>query len=163
MARPVVKSLVISIIILAAAVAAIYVYANIPPHLPVSFTVNGQTHDFTAVAANISEDEKGLMNATVTNSTFMLFIFNSPYRWGFWMKNTYDPLDMIWVDGGNSGGRIVFIEQDAVPCISYSPMQTNCTIYTPNSPANYVIEAKAGFAKSENITLGSNVTFNYRN
>ncbi len=162
MQRPLVISLSISLAIIAAVSIGIYVYANAPPPIPISFTVKGVTHNFTVAEANATADEKGLMNATVTNKTFALFVFNSPYRWGFWMKNTYYPLDMIWIDGGASGGNVVYIQHDAIPCVSYDPSQFNCTIYLPPSVADYVIEARAGFANSSGLTNGSYVSFDYR-
>ncbi len=136
-----------AVIALAVAATATYLYAEAPPRFPASFTVGGTTHNFTAVAYTTAQQKKGLMNSTVTNGTFMLFAFQRPYRWGFWMKDTYAPLDMIWVYGNESGGKVVYVQHDALPCIGYDPGQSNCTVYTPYQIANYVIEAQAGFAQ----------------
>ncbi len=161
MQGPLLKTDVAAVVLLSitAAIAFSYLAA---PRLPVSFTANGRAYNFTSVASSSAQRERGLMNATVTNSTFMLFVFPSPYRWSFWMKNTHYPLDMIWIDGGASGGNVVYIKHDAIPCVSYDPSQFNCTIYLPPSVADYVIEARAGFANSSGITNGSYVSFDYR-
>ncbi len=129
--------------------------------LPKSFTSNGGTYNFTAYAYNLSTAEKGLMNATVTNSTLMLFAFNSSGIYPFWMKNTYYPLDIFWVYAtSKTSGRIVYAIT-VQPCIDFSANQTSCPIYIPTSKANYVIEAHAGFLKSQGISQYDNITFNY--
>ena len=128
---------------------------------PASFTVGNKTFAFSSYALNITESEKGLMNATVTNMTFMIFIFHNSSIFPFWMKNTYAPLDIIWIEGNSSYGRIVYIV-NATPCISYDPGQANCTIYTPTAVADYVIEAQAGFVQRNNVSLYQQVRFNYK-
>lgn len=129
--------------------------------VPVSFTVNNETFNFTSYALNMTEAERGLMNATITNRTFMLFAFHNSSIYQFWMKNTYTQLDIIWINADDGTGRIVYIA-NATPCIEYSTNQTNCEIYTPASVANYVIEAKAGFVKAYNVSDYEDVTFNYK-
>ena len=128
---------------------------------PTSFTVNNSTYNFTAYALNFSVQEKGLMNTTVTNTTFMLFVFAAPNIYPYWMKNTYTQLDIIWIDAKNSTGRIVSIV-NATPCDSYDPNQTQCVIFTPKDNANYVIETKYGFVEKQKLQIGDTVTFNFR-
>ncbi len=132
-----------------------------PLPVPTSFTVGSRTFAFSSYALNITESEKGLMNATVTNKTFMIFIFHNSSIFPFWMKNTYAPLDIIWIEGNSSSGRIVYIV-NATPCISYDPDQANCTIYTPTTIADYVVEAQSGFVQRNNISLYQQVKFNYK-
>jgi uncharacterized membrane protein (UPF0127 family) len=132
--------------------------AHISP--PLSFTVNNSTYLFSSYALNLSQSEIGLMNATVTNSTFMLFELGPAARYPFWMKNTNYQLDIIWLNGNETGAKIVYIV-NATPCAAYSPNQTACIIYTPSYPANYVIEAADGFVEHNKISTGDAVRFNY--
>ncbi len=135
-------------------------HATPAANVPVSFTVGNRTFGFTSYALNISQQEQGLMNATVTNQTFELFVFRNQSFFQFWMKDTYSPLDIMWVDANGTTGRIVYIV-NATPCASYDPSQTNCDIYTPPSVANYVIETKAGFAERYGILDYEKITFNF--
>jgi hypothetical protein len=52
----------------------------------------------------------------------MLFVFQQSSPYGFWMKNTLIPLDMIWIDQNQ---KIIDIQQaipcTADPCPSYKP------------------------------------------
>lgn len=127
---------------------------------PTAFEFNNRTYAITAYASTMAEREKGLMNATVTNSTFMLFYFGQPSIYSFWMKNTYSQLDIIWLNYSGSIGmaKVVYIVH-APPCVNYSSDQSACRIYTPTTNANYVLETKAGFAELNNMTVGSSIKF----
>lgn len=119
------------------------------------FVLNNRSYALTQVDTNISEWEQGLMNVTnMSNSTFALFVFPYSSNYPFWMKDTYVPLDMLWINNS----KIVYIAANVPPCNSYNINQNNCRIYTPSAEANYVIEAKAGFAQNENVTVGENIT-----
>jgi uncharacterized membrane protein (UPF0127 family) len=131
------------------AVALMLLYHLFAPPTP-SFTSGNRTYAFTYVAFTPAEWESGLMNKTVTNSTFELFIFPKPAVYPFWMKNTYYPLDIIWINGST----VAYVAH-AVPCLSYNPGQSNCTIYNTQHAADYVIEAHAGFANRTGIRAGS--------
>ncbi|MHB1830575.1 MAG: DUF192 domain-containing protein [Candidatus Micrarchaeaceae archaeon] len=150
----------LSIIAVAAALLVLSFNASNSAGQPTSFTFANRTYPFTYVASNFSEWEAGLMNKTVTNSTFELFAFPTPNIYPFWMKDTYYPLDIIWINGT----RIVYIVY-AIPCSWYSKGQSSCIIYNSyNSSvqgdghiANYVIEAQGGFANATGMMVGDTV------
>ena len=119
--------------------------------------MDGRTFDFTYIATTQQERQAGLMNKKVTNTTTMLFAFPYSSTWTFWMYDTNTSLDMIWVNATGDSGRVVYITAGAPPC--YNSFGYGCATYTPSAPANYVIEAKSGFAAAYGITTGTAVQF----
>ena len=122
-----------------------------------SFTVGAKTFELTYLATNQSALQKGLMGAKVTDSTAELFVFPTAGYYSFWMFGVNSSLDIMWVDappGGNSGS-FVYLALDSPPC----SVSVVCTHYDPTARANYVIEAKAGFAAANGIKVGTPVTF----
>jgi len=98
------------------------------------------------VADNDSARRKGLMfRKNLEKDQGMLFVFEDEAARSFWMKNTYIPLDIIFVDSNMS---IVNIEE-AYPQPNVS--DRNLEIYRSEAPAKYVIELNQGY--SENISL----------
>lgn len=142
-------------------VYAFYTITSIPgpvtSPVPTRFSVNGKTYTFTYIATTEQEREAGLMGKAVTNSTTMLFAFPSSAEWAFYMYKTNTSLDMIWVNASADLGSVVFVQLGAAPCLSLISQQ--CPLYTPNAPANYVIEAKAGFATTNGIVTGTQIQF----
>ena len=122
------------------------------------FTVGGRTFHFTYVATNQTTREKGLMGAKVTDSTTELFVFPSSDYYSFWMYGVNSSLDIMWVYTlpGSSSGTFVFLALGAPPC--HVPVV--CTSYAPTARADFVIEAKAGFAAANGIKVGTPVTLN---
>lgn len=157
------KSIYLVIFVAIIFIALYIVETTLPLNAPNSFVINNKTYAITAYAYTTAQQEKGLMNASVTNKTFMLFSFSQSGIYIFWMKNTYTPLDIMWVEynSSTSSGKIVYIA-NAIPCSDYSRSQDNCTLYNPNAYANYVIETKAGFAQANNITNGTKIKFLHR-
>ena len=127
--------------------------------VPSSFMVNGRTFSFTYTATNQAQWQEGLMNKAVTNTTTMLFAFPYFSPWQFWMFDTPTSLDMIWVNATGSSGTVVYLVASATPCLTSD--SNTCERYTPTAQANYVIEAKAGFAAANNITVGSTIRFGW--
>ena len=74
----------------------------------------------------------------------MLFIFDYPDYYGFWMKDMKFPLDIIWLD---ETGRIVHIAESATP-LSYP------NVFTPTDKARYVLEVNSGFSREHNLKAG---------
>jgi uncharacterized membrane protein (UPF0127 family) len=91
--------------------------------------------------------ELGLMyRKSMEENQGMLFIFPAESVQSFWMRNTYIPLDMIFV---NSNKRIITIHKDTKTLSDQT--------YRSTAPAKYVIEVNAGFADKYNIKDGDEV------
>ena len=75
---------------------------------------NGARHLFHAELAQTGADwEKGLMFRRSLNADAgMLFLFPKAQRQTFWMKNTFIPLDMLFI---RPDGTIISIHPNAVP------------------------------------------------
>lgn len=128
--------------------------AHVSP-LPSSFIVNGKTFQITYVATTQSERQAGLMNRKITDTTTMLFVFPKPSNYPFWMYDTNSSLDIIWINATGTAGVVVYLVAGAQSC--YLPV--GCPNYYPAAPANYVIEAKAGFARLNGIAIGMIIEF----
>ncbi len=75
----------------------------------------------------------------------MLFVFDKPGRYGFWMYGMKFPLDIIWIE---ESLRIVHIVENAQPCSNI------CETYEPPAEALYVIEVNAGFVEKYGLKVG---------
>lgn len=73
----------------------------------------------------------------------MLFIYSKPQVAAFWMKNTFIPLDMLFIA---ADGRIVHIHPNATP-------QSEATITTPQL-VKAVLEINGGLAARLGIRVG---------
>jgi uncharacterized protein len=109
----------------------------------------------TRVEADVADrDEtraRGLMfRDALAEDQGMLFTFDVPQRYGFWMKNVRIPLDIIWIDERR---RIVWIVERAPPC-----REEPCPMYTPRARASFVVEVAAGFVERHGIAVGDTVT-----
>lgn len=122
-----------------------------------SFSVSGKTFKLTYLATNQTELQKGLMGVKVTDTTTELFVFPNAGYYSFWMYGVNSSLDMIWVDAqpGSNSGSVAYMATNAPPCT----VPVACTSYQPTSRADFVIEAKGGFAAANGIKLGSTVVF----
>lgn len=129
---------------------------NHGPQIYKSVTINSDTFNITALELNQTQWEHGLMNTTVTNSTLMLFEFNQTADWPFWMYDTYTNLDMIWINYSylKGSGSVVYIAKNATSCF----VASKCVVYDPETLANFVVEARAGFVSRNNISVGDRVT-----
>jgi uncharacterized membrane protein (UPF0127 family) len=123
-----------------------------------SFSVGGKTFELTYLATNQSELAKGLMGVKVTDTTTELFVFPAAGYYSFWMFGVNSSLDIMWLDTlpGASSGSFVYLALAAPPC----HISVVCTSYQPTARANFVIEAKAGFAAANGIKVGTPVTLN---
>lgn len=104
------------------------------------------------VADNQAERENGLMNRTELGAREgMLFIFPDEGLRAFWMKNTYIPLDMIFLNAEKE----VLNTETAQPEPNTS--DENLESYRSEGPAKYVIEVNAGFADKYSVEKGDKV------
>ncbi|HYC11687.1 MAG TPA: DUF192 domain-containing protein [Nitrososphaerales archaeon] len=147
-------------VILAVLSYILYVAATMPgaatlANPPSSFTVNGRTFAISYTATDQSSRQAGLMNRKVTNATTMLFVFPSAGTYSFWMSNVNSSLDIIWLNVTAGGGNVVYVVRSAPPCSA----AILCPVYQPSSAANWVLEAKGGFAEANGIAVGTTIHF----
>jgi uncharacterized membrane protein (UPF0127 family) len=79
----------------------------------------------------------------------MLFIFPQDGVYSFWMKDMRFSIDMIWL---SSGGAVTYMAQNVSP-------DTYPKAFGPNTPARYVLELPAGYAKEHTVKIGDIAQF----
>jgi hypothetical protein len=84
----------------------------------------------------------------------MLFIFDHPGKYGFWMKDMLFPLDIIWI---NQNGVVVHVERNVSPESYNSLPRTNPQTFVNTIDASYVLELAAGASDTYGVYLGSKV------
>jgi uncharacterized membrane protein (UPF0127 family) len=91
----------------------------------------------------------GLMNRKhLDEDAGMLFFFEEPDQQSFWMKNTYIPLDMIFIEPSM---RVLGIVENAEPL----------TLTSRSVPgrSQYVLEVNGGFSRRYGLGPGTVVRF----
>jgi uncharacterized membrane protein (UPF0127 family) len=85
----------------------------------------------------------------------MLFVFEQPGRFTFWMFEMQFPLDLVWI---SAGCAVVDLTQNAPPP---QPGQSPGDLprYQPAEPVQYVLEVNAGVIESAGIAVGDPVAF----
>jgi len=112
-------------------------------------TAKGKTHRFTVeIASTPDEQAQGLMDRqSMAPDRGMIFPYEPAQPVAFWMKNTYIPLDMIFIA---PGGRILRIEQ-AVP-LSLEPVGSGDAVEA-------VLELNGGRSAELGIVTGDRVSW----
>lgn len=77
----------------------------------------------------------------------MLFTYQQPSRYAFWMNGMLFPLDFIWINDN----RVVDLTVDVPTPL---PDQTDLPIYRPEFPITSMLEVAGGFAAANNIKIG---------
>ena len=104
---------------------------------------------FLEVAATPASQQKGLMfRKSLEADHGMIFVYPDERVSSFWMKNTYIPLDMIFVDRHD---KVVGVLENRQPFLEES--------MSAGKPSLYVVELNAGSAKRWGITTGSTLVF----
>lgn len=70
---------------------------------------------------------------------------------GFWMYNTWIPLDIAYLDSQQRIVKIIPMQ----PCESIDP--SRCPVYQPNVPYQGALEMNLGYFAKHGITLGAQV------
>jgi uncharacterized membrane protein (UPF0127 family) len=144
-----------ALVLLILVVMAACEHRNTPPPAPVAaaepqfvVTLPDRFPVAVEIVANDELRAQGLMyRESVPPGTGMLFVYRQSGQYGFWMKNTYIPLDMIWMD---ETGRVVALHEDVPPCRA-----DPCPGYNPGATSRYILELGAGQAKAHGVKVGS--------
>ncbi len=98
------------------------------------------------IAKSAAKRTKGLSKRyNLDEGKGMLFVFEKAGKYPFWNKDTYIPLDILWIENN----KVVHILEGL-------PVYNEKTAITefPKAEANFVLEVSEGFVKKNNIKLG---------
>ncbi len=106
-----------------------------------------------SIAAEIADTaalrETGLMNRKeLPVNQGMLFVFESERMLNFWMKNTYIPLSIAFIDRNRTINEI------------YDMNPLDLSLTPSRRPARYALEMGRGWFAKNNITRGCKILFN---
>lgn len=104
-----------------------------------------------SLADSLPKQILGLMHRpSIARNQGMLFTFRSNAMHSIWMYHMNFSIDCIWID---DGGKVVDLVPNMKPC----DQMLSCPTYYPKEKARYVLELKAGMAKSLGIRAGTNL------
>ncbi len=107
------------------------------------------------LANSPQSQEKGLSGKEkLKDNEGMLFVFDYPEKYSFWMKDMKFDLDIIWI---GEDMKVVYIKRNA-------PADDIFDTYTPDDnsqDAKYVLEVLSGFSDRHNLEVGDKVDFVY--
>src|SRR6185369_10544441 len=110
-------------------------------------TASGTVGFTVEIASNGAQQERGLMyRRHLAQDHGMVFLFDRPQHIDMWMKNTYIPLDMVFIDKEN---KVIRIAKNTQP-------ESTRTI-TGGNNVKAVLEIKAGAADYFRIAAGDKV------
>lgn len=100
------------------------------------------------MARTESERSQGLMFRNKLDGKGMLFVFEREQILSFWMKNTYVPLSIAFI---NAAGKIVDIQDMAA---TKPEFVGNPPSYLSLRPAQYALEVEQGWFAKNGISVG---------
>jgi len=128
-------------------------FPNSPMNLTSQGTANIKGHSIKIIVAKTSKEQRvGLSDRnSLPQDTGMLFTFNRPDYYLFWMRHMKFPLDIIYI---NNNKVVTLFENVKNPPYAME----NPPILRPNMPADKVLELNTGTAKKYNLKVGDIIT-----
>ncbi|KKR31903.1 MAG: hypothetical protein UT65_C0014G0002 [Parcubacteria group bacterium GW2011_GWF2_39_8b] len=140
------KILILIITILIFTVIFGFIYGN---KTQSQIILNGKIFQAEVVRSQ-SELGRGLSgHKGLSDNEGMLFIFDKPDNYGFWMKDMRFPIDIIWLD---QNFKVVHVEKSVAT-------STYPKVFYPSGPATYVLEVNSGISDSINLQIGDEAKF----
>lgn len=143
------KKLIVAALILLGSLVIIFSSFQAQAYVSIQ-TQNGEVVFTVEVMRTSSEQAQGLMYRDgIADNIGMLFVYSDSAERIFWMKNTYFPLDMLFLD---TQGKVIHLIHEAQPCSI-----DNCSNFSSVYPAQYVLEIRGGLVREKQIQLGDRV------
>lgn len=118
----------------------------------------GEVFKFKVEVAKTPEEQTmGLQHVDeLSDDHGMWFVYEKSRVLTYWMKDTFIPLDIIFID---SGGIIQAIHSNVPPCFEIDPKQIDCPVYASEVPVSFVLEVPGGVSTARQIQVGDSVTY----
>lgn len=97
------------------------------------------------VADSPHERSLGLSNTSSLAADAMVFLFDKPGEYPFWMKDMNYPIDIFWFDANQ---ELIHIAENISP-------NTYPKSFGHGFESQFVIETNAGYAQKHDISLGN--------
>ncbi len=106
----------------------------------------------TTLKVDVSDDKEerslGLSNRdSLPEDEGMLFIFDKPGKYGFWMKDMKFDLDIMWF---NEYGEMIYFVEGVKP-------KDFPKTYEPPADSFSALEVNSGFIKEKNLKIGDKI------
>lgn len=122
-----------------------FLWPNPPTTREFAFKTSDSTHVFNLkVATTGTQHARGLMFVeSMPENEGMVFVHEVPQVSRFWMKDTYIPLDIVFIDEFH---KITHIHENAKPLDE--------SIISHDNAAKYIVELNGGICKKLGIAVG---------
>ena len=155
MAKRRTNSWVLFVIVLGVLSTILYSYEHRPVHTLAVDKLNMKELTLASTTVKVelartpAERDHGLSGRlSLASDHGMLFLFDHPDTYGFWMPEMQFPIDIIWL---NPNWQIVDIAHSVAP-------ESYPHVFTPKAPATFVLEVIAGLSDSSGWHEGDQFT-----
>lgn len=149
------NSWVLFVIVLGIMSVLLYLFEHRPVHIIAVDRVALTELSLASTTVNVelarttAERDRGLSGRlTLAPDHGMLFLFDHPDTYGFWMPEMQFPIDIIWLD---ANWRIVDIAHSVAP-------ESYPHVFMPKAPATFVLEVASGLSKQSGWHEGNQFT-----
>ncbi len=141
--------LLLAFILIGLGYLVFFVSGSLKDDSKIEMGLNSKTYQIEVVDTN-AKKTKGLSDReSLCEECGMLFVYEKPGIYNFWMKDMNFPIDIIWL---NESKEIVFIKEDLSP-------DTFPNSFGTNLKSQYVLEFNAGFAEEHGLKFGDRIDF----
>ncbi|MFA5840754.1 MAG: DUF192 domain-containing protein [Candidatus Paceibacterota bacterium] len=111
--------------------------------------IGGQTLNVDLALTPLGQTQGLSGRSELRENEGMLFVFEQPGKYSFWMKDMKFPLDIIWI---GEDMNVIYIQKNASP-------ESYPESFVSEKNAKYVLEVFAGFADKNNLKEGDKVEY----
>ncbi len=113
-------------------------------------TIDSHTFNVEVVKDSKAQEIGLIKYNSIQDDQGMLFVFNTPAIYSFWMRGMKFPIDIIFINNNT----VVSTVENIQPVKATA---TNIPIYQPVAPADMALEINTGLVKKYNIKKGDTI------
>lgn len=155
MSKKVVIILTLIFVILLLGIASVFLKPINPVAKKKSLAIKNQTFEVEVADTALSQSRGLSGKEGLGDSQGMLFIFDRPSNYGFWMKDMKFPIDIIWINRSRIAGFSENLQPEPKKSVFSLP------IYYPPESIDKVLEVNAGAVKRYNFSEGDEISISF--
>ena len=144
------KKILVFVLLCLGIFGGIYAFGSTQTSKPKTYVLLAHKTFFVDLAETKTVQQKGLSGrVSLPTDEGMLFLFEKPGDYGFWMEDMLFPLDIIWI---SPDWHVTHIEHSIAT-------STYPTVFYAHIPSQYVLEISAGEASKLDVHVGDTVQY----